>query len=157
LLGLLGLFGAYVALEYYRPKPLDWRPTFINRDKIPYGTYVLYDQLPRLLGTDSVETVRVPAFNWLYDLEPDFDAEASQPRIIPEQPAEGQNTESIASAPESEDPALSDTAASPATEEAGSEAASATEEISEDAESEEEQEDNGGETEDAAFPRATMC
>lgn len=65
LLGLLALFGAYVALEYYRPKPVDWSPTLINKDKIPYGTYVLYDQLPRLLGTDSVETTRLPIYNQL--------------------------------------------------------------------------------------------
>jgi hypothetical protein len=65
LVGLLALFGAYVALEYYRPKPIDWSPTLINKDKIPYGTYVLYDQLPRLLGTDSVETTRLPIYNQL--------------------------------------------------------------------------------------------
>ncbi|MEJ7659859.1 MAG: hypothetical protein WKG07_09645 [Hymenobacter sp.] len=40
LLGILALFGAYVALEYYRPKPLDWSPTLSSKDKIPYGTYV---------------------------------------------------------------------------------------------------------------------
>ena len=65
LLGLLGLFGAFVALEYYRPRPLDWRPTYLSKDKIPYGTYALFDQLPRLLGTDSVRVVRVAAFNQL--------------------------------------------------------------------------------------------
>lgn len=65
LLGLLALFGAYVALEYYRPKPLDWSPTYINKDKIPYGTFVLFDQLPRLLGTDSVATVRRSAYTQL--------------------------------------------------------------------------------------------
>ena len=68
LLGLLALFGAYVALEYYRPKPVDWTPTLINKDKIPYGTYVLYDQLPRLLGTDSVLTTRLPIYNQLTGL-----------------------------------------------------------------------------------------
>ena len=65
MLGLLALFGAYVALEYYRPKPLDWSPTYINKDKIPYGTFVLFDQLPRLLGTDSVATVRRSVYTQL--------------------------------------------------------------------------------------------
>ena len=65
LLGLALLFGAYVAVEYNRPKPLDWTPTFQNKDKIPYGTYVLYDVLPDLLGVEKreVRTVRVPAYN----------------------------------------------------------------------------------------------
>ncbi|MDO7847104.1 hypothetical protein Q5H92_12095 [Hymenobacter sp. M29] len=77
LLGVALLFAGYVTLEYNRPKPLDWRPTYINKDKIPYGTYVLYDQLPRLLGTDSVETVRLPVYSQLTgiaydDAAPDY-------------------------------------------------------------------------------------
>jgi hypothetical protein len=65
LLGLALLFGAYVAVEYYRPKPLDWTPTFQNNDKIPYGAYVLYDVLPDLLGVEKreVRTVRIPIYN----------------------------------------------------------------------------------------------
>jgi hypothetical protein len=69
LLGILVLFGGYVALEYYRPKPLDWSPTLRNQDKIPYGTYVLYDGLPQLLGTDSVAAVREPIYNQLLGSE----------------------------------------------------------------------------------------
>jgi hypothetical protein len=78
LLGVALLFAGYVTLEYNRPKPLDWRPTYVNKDKIPYGTYVLYDQLPRLLGTDSVETVRLPVYSQLTGL--DYDAAAPAPR-----------------------------------------------------------------------------
>jgi hypothetical protein len=76
LLGLLVLFGAYVALEYYRPKPLDWNPTLSNADKIPYGTYALYDVLPQLLGTDEVTSVRLPVYNQFFDGdEPESDDE----------------------------------------------------------------------------------
>ncbi|WP_022822573.1 DUF4350 domain-containing protein [Hymenobacter norwichensis] len=65
LLGVALLFGAYVAVEYYRPKELDWTPTFQNKDKIPYGAYVLYDVLPDLLDvtTRDVHIVRVPIYN----------------------------------------------------------------------------------------------
>jgi hypothetical protein len=78
LLGLLALFGAYVALEYYRPKPLDWRPTLSNADKIPYGTYALYDVLPQLLGTDEVTSVRLPVYNQFFDGdEPEVNEETS--------------------------------------------------------------------------------
>jgi len=69
LLGLLALFGAYVALEYYRPKPVDWRPTLSNPDKIPYGTYALFDVLPQLLDTDEVRSVRLPVYNQLFGEE----------------------------------------------------------------------------------------
>lgn len=62
LASLVALFGIYVVVDYYRPKPADRTPTYINRDKIPYGTYALYDLLPELLG-DSVGTVREPILN----------------------------------------------------------------------------------------------
>ena len=76
LLGLLALIGAYVALEYYRPKPIDWRPTLSNTDKIPYGTYALFDVLPQLLGTDEVASVRLPIYNQLLGEEdPERNAE----------------------------------------------------------------------------------
>lgn len=65
LLGLLALFGGYVALEYYRPKPLDWSPSLSSKDKIPYGTYALFDVLPQVLGSDSVASVRQPLYNQL--------------------------------------------------------------------------------------------
>ena len=98
LLGLLALFGAYVALEYYRPKPVDWTPTLINKDKIPYGTYVLYDQLPRLLGTDSVSTSRLPIYNQLTGVSLDVtDALAeSQARTVTTETEAQPATESTA-------------------------------------------------------------
>ncbi|RPD50343.1 hypothetical protein DNI29_05990 [Hymenobacter sediminis] len=67
LVGLAALFAAYVAVEYYRPKPINWTPTLENDDKIPYGTYVLYDLLPGLMGVEqsSVRTVRVPVYSQL--------------------------------------------------------------------------------------------
>ena len=71
LLGIALLFACYITLEYNRPKPLDWSRTFINKDKIPYGTFALYDQLPRLLGSDSIEAVRLPVYSQLTGLAPD--------------------------------------------------------------------------------------
>ena len=73
LLGIALLFAGYITLEYNRPKPLDWSRTFINKDKIPYGTFALYDQLPRLLGSDSIEAVRLPVYSQLTGLAPDDD------------------------------------------------------------------------------------
>ncbi|WP_303310585.1 DUF4350 domain-containing protein [Hymenobacter sp. BT730] len=72
LLGLTALFAAYVTVEYYRPKPLDWTPTYQNKDKIPYGTYVLYDLLPELMQVNQreVTAVRVPVYTQLYGNAP---------------------------------------------------------------------------------------
>ncbi|UOQ72024.1 DUF4350 domain-containing protein [Hymenobacter cellulosilyticus] len=67
LLGLAILFGAYIAVEYHRPKPLDWRPTYQNKDKIPYGTYVLYQMLPEVMGVPArqVKPIRLPIYSQL--------------------------------------------------------------------------------------------
>lgn len=56
---------AFVAVEYFRPKPLDWRPTYANRDAIPYGTRATYELLPGLFANQPVRTVRVPVYNHL--------------------------------------------------------------------------------------------
>ncbi|NVO86774.1 DUF4350 domain-containing protein [Hymenobacter terrestris] len=88
LLGLVALFAAFVAVEYFRPQPTDWRPTFINRDKIPYGTYVLYDQLPALFPGQPVSAVRLPIANQLLpglgaDANPDTTISATAPALRP--------------------------------------------------------------------------
>ncbi|NPA46650.1 MAG: DUF4350 domain-containing protein [Chlorobi bacterium] len=44
---LLLALAAVLLLEYSRPRPVDWRPSFHKNDKIPFGTYVLYRELPR--------------------------------------------------------------------------------------------------------------
>lgn len=80
LLGVSLLFAGYVALEYHRPQAPNWTPTYVNKDKIPYGTFVLYDQLPRLLGTDSVEAVRLPVYNQLTGLGPAEVQSSATPR-----------------------------------------------------------------------------
>ena len=119
LLGLLGLFGAFVALEYYRPRPLDWRPTYLSKDKIPYGTYALFDQLPRLLGTDSVRVVRVAAFNQLTGIasqptdndNDDDPAAATQPA-----PTDSTATETAGENQTTQKPGAPEAAAEPASE-----------------------------------------
>ncbi|TGD78878.1 DUF4350 domain-containing protein [Hymenobacter wooponensis] len=64
-LGLVLLFTAFVLVEYFRPTPTNWRQTFINRDKIPYGTYVLFEALPQMFPGQSISTVRQPIANQL--------------------------------------------------------------------------------------------
>jgi len=72
LAGLLALFCVYVLVEYNRPKPIDRTPTFINHDKIPYGTYALFDLLPDLFKQPA-QVVRKPIFNQLYpNANPDY-------------------------------------------------------------------------------------
>ena len=44
-----------IVLEYAAPKPPDWKPTFLKNDKIPYGTYILFNLLSDLFETENIE------------------------------------------------------------------------------------------------------
>jgi hypothetical protein len=61
------LFGSLILLEYFRPKPVDWTPSFSQKDKIPYGTYALYELLPGMFPGKEVSMVREPIYNQLQD------------------------------------------------------------------------------------------
>ncbi|MFT4033474.1 MAG: DUF4350 domain-containing protein [Siphonobacter sp.] len=61
-LGILILFGV---VEYFRPKPIDWTRTYRNNQKIPFATEALYSLLPTLFVNQSVESVRVPFYNFI--------------------------------------------------------------------------------------------
>jgi hypothetical protein len=57
------LFAGLVLFEIYRPKPVDWSQTLSNRDKIPYGTYILYSMMDTLFPGREVVVSRLPAYN----------------------------------------------------------------------------------------------
>src|SRR5205085_3782418 len=59
------LFIAFVAVEYYKPKPLNWNKTYINKDKIPYGTYIMYDVLKDIFPGMKIQSIRKPIYNQL--------------------------------------------------------------------------------------------
>ncbi|UYZ63339.1 DUF4350 domain-containing protein [Hymenobacter weizhouensis] len=89
MLGLGLLFAAYVAVEYYRPQPLDWTPTLRNDHKIPYGAYVLYDQLPAVLGVPraEVKTVRAPIYSQIEGVDEDATTEVTEAIVLPDSAA----------------------------------------------------------------------
>ncbi len=65
LLLITGLFIVFVLVEYYKPEPVDWTKTFINKDKSPFGTYILYNQLPVVFRGKRISPVREPIYNQL--------------------------------------------------------------------------------------------
>ena len=65
LLFLLATVIAFVLFEYYRPKPIDWSPSYQNNDRIPFGTQAVFELLPSLMRQKSVESIRMPAYNLL--------------------------------------------------------------------------------------------
>ncbi len=58
---------AYCVLQYNRPKPVDWKPTYLNTDKIPYGTFVLYHQLKDIFPGATIRSSRQAVYNTLVD------------------------------------------------------------------------------------------
>ncbi|NEU68827.1 DUF4350 domain-containing protein [Spirosoma agri] len=70
LLILLVTVAGYVLVEYYKPKPLDWKATYENDDKIPFGTQALYELLPGVVQLANVKTVRLPVYNFLTETKP---------------------------------------------------------------------------------------
>ena len=57
----------YLVAQYNRPKPINWTETYINKDKIPYGTYILYNQLYDIFPGASIESYREPVYNVIND------------------------------------------------------------------------------------------
>lgn len=57
-----------------KPKPVDWRPTFNTTDKIPYGMYIFYQELPQLFTKSAIKTVENTPYEYLtsvYDVMKD--------------------------------------------------------------------------------------
>lgn len=57
----------YVVAEYNRPKATDWSETFSNTDKIPFGTYILYNRLHDIFPGSAIQPYREPAYNVIAD------------------------------------------------------------------------------------------
>lgn len=56
---LVALSLIYTWYEANRPQPLDWSDTYSPKDKIPYGTYVVYHSLSELFPESEVYTSRL--------------------------------------------------------------------------------------------------
>jgi len=57
----------YLVAQYNRPQPVDWTQTLKNSDKIPFGTYVLYNRITDIFPGAKVRAYREPAYNVIND------------------------------------------------------------------------------------------
>lgn len=66
---IIGLFIAVlltiIVTEIVRPKPVDWRPSYTATDKVPFGCYVLFNELPALFPEGEIKTVDESLYNLL--------------------------------------------------------------------------------------------
>ena len=64
---LIALFVLLIVVEYNQPKPIDWNITCSKDDKIPYGTYILHNELPSLFPASKIKSIYQPIYNQLND------------------------------------------------------------------------------------------
>lgn len=68
LIVLLLLFVGAIAIEFSKPQPINWSPTYNETHKIPYGTYVFYNELESLFPTSPVQDLAVTPYEYFIDL-----------------------------------------------------------------------------------------
>ncbi|WP_167333115.1 DUF4350 domain-containing protein [Maribacter forsetii] len=50
--------------EIVRPRPINWRPSYTSVSKIPFGCFVLFNELPNIFSNNEIESVE----NSMYDI-----------------------------------------------------------------------------------------
>ena len=70
---LLGLvIGLIVFIDATRPKPVNWKPTYSTKDKIPLGLYIFDQEAPSLFNGAKIEKLKETPYEFfdkLYDYE----------------------------------------------------------------------------------------
>ena len=54
---------AITAYAMMRPTPMDWTESFDRNDRIPFGTYVMFNELESILRPTSLEVSSLPIYN----------------------------------------------------------------------------------------------
>ncbi len=62
-IALLGI----VITELVRPKPIDWRASYISTDKIPFGGFVLFEEATSLFKNTEIEKIAKDPYEFLTD------------------------------------------------------------------------------------------
>lgn len=53
--------------EVIRPRPINWRPSYTAVEKIPFGSYVLFEELPSIFGETPIEKVTKDPYEFILD------------------------------------------------------------------------------------------
>jgi hypothetical protein len=65
LIGSTVILFIYLVAQYYKPKPTDWTASYLKEDKIPFGLYVLNQEIGSLFPAAAIKTSRQPLYNTL--------------------------------------------------------------------------------------------
>lgn len=47
----------------FTPEPTNWNPSYSKNDKIPYGSYILFEELNQIFPGKRIETTNLPLYN----------------------------------------------------------------------------------------------
>ncbi|MES2456578.1 MAG: DUF4350 domain-containing protein [Bacteroidota bacterium] len=61
------LLASYLLAQYYKPEPTNWTSSYLKEDKIPFGTYILYQQVQDLFPGSPVIVSNKRIYNTLKD------------------------------------------------------------------------------------------
>lgn len=61
---LVVLFIGFAIIEFSAETPIDWTKTYSETDKIPYGTFVFYEELPNIFPESKIEKVKVSPYEY---------------------------------------------------------------------------------------------
>ena len=61
---LILIFIGAAAIEFSKPKPINWSQTYNENHKIPYGTFILYDQLKTLFPESDLKNIRTTPYEY---------------------------------------------------------------------------------------------
>src|SRR5210317_1465697 len=61
---LVLIFLGAIAIEFSKPKPINWSKTFNETHKIPYGTYIYFNELNQLFPNSEIKEIGVTPFEF---------------------------------------------------------------------------------------------
>lgn len=54
-----------IALEYTKPKEINWFPSYAKQHKVPFGTYIFREQLDRIFSPDNIQDINLSPYEFL--------------------------------------------------------------------------------------------
>ena len=58
---------AIVYLESTKPKPINWFPSYVSKHKMPYGTYVVRNELENIFSATKIDDIKISPYIYLQD------------------------------------------------------------------------------------------
>lgn len=63
----LVLILGYMYLESTKKQPINWFPSYVAKHKLPYGTFVLREEMKQLFPSAEVKNINTPPYTYLED------------------------------------------------------------------------------------------